>query len=58
MVRKRPSGVVDLSSSTDSETDGSEDVQCSQLPFMDDDSYPSLSGSELFAEVCLLFVIS
>lgn len=35
MGRKRPGGVVDLSCSGDSETGGSEDIQCSQLPYMD-----------------------
>lgn len=56
MVRKRPGGVVDLSSSTDSDNGGSEDVQCSQSPFKDDDFYPSLSDTQLFPEVCYLFV--
>jgi len=57
MARKRSGGVVDLSSSSDSKTVGSEDIQCSQLPFVDYDSYESLSETQLVGEVsfCLLF---
>ena len=57
MVWKRPGGVVDLSSASDSETVGSEDIQCSQLPFVDYDSYESLSETQLIGEVSFLFVI-
>ncbi|CAD6269664.1 unnamed protein product [Miscanthus lutarioriparius] len=46
MVRKRPGGVIDLSNSGDSDIGGSEDVQCSQLPFTDYDSYASLSETQ------------
>lgn len=56
MVRKRPSGVVDLSSSGDSENDVLDDVQCSQLPYMDYDSYQSGSGTEVVLEVSAMFV--
>jgi hypothetical protein len=57
MGRKRPSGVVDLICSGDSETGGSEDIQCSQLPYMDYDSYESHSDTQLVGEVSYLFVI-
>jgi hypothetical protein len=57
MGRKRPGGVVDLSSSGDSETGGSEDIQCSQLSYMDYDSYESLFDTQLVGEVSYLFVI-
>ena len=56
MVQKRPAGVVDLSSSDDSENDDLEDVQCSQLPYMDYDSYQSASETQVVSDVSVLFV--
>lgn len=51
MVRKRVVRELDSSSSGGSETDSSEDVQCSQLPYMDYDSCEYLSNSQLVGEV-------
>ena len=56
MVQKRPAGVVDLSSSDDSENDDLEDVQCSQLPYMDYDSYHSILETQVVSDVSVLFV--
>jgi len=55
MVRKRPGGVIDLSDSSDSDIGGSEDVQCSQLPFTDYDSYASLSETQVVRLTSYLF---
>jgi len=57
MVRKRPGGVIDLSDSSDSDIGGSEDVQCSQLPFTDYDSYASLSETQIVRLTSYLFLL-
>jgi len=57
MVRKRPGGVIDLSDSSDSDIGGSEDVQCSQLPFTDYDSYASLSETQVVRQTSYLFLL-
>lgn len=57
MVRKRPGGVIDLSDSGDSDIGGSEDVQCSQLPFTDYDSYASLLETQVVRLTSYFFLL-
>jgi hypothetical protein len=58
MVRKRAVREVDLCSSVGSETGGSEDVQCSQLPYMDYDSFEYFSDSQADGDVSIFVFFS
>jgi hypothetical protein len=53
MVQKRAVREVDLCSSGGSEIGGSEDVQCSQLPYMDYDSFEYFSDSQADGDVSI-----
>lgn len=56
MRRKRHGGVVDLSCSGDLESSDLEDVQCSQLPYIDYDGYESLSETEFVVHVSSVYI--
>jgi hypothetical protein len=56
MVRKRPRGVVDISSPDISENEDLNDVQCSQPNFMDYDSFQTSSDAMDVSDVSVLFV--
>lgn len=59
MVRKRASAPINISTSDDeTEGDDFEDIQCSQIPSVDCDLYPSLSETQIVSEVSAIFKCS